>query len=206
MLLVIIGAGVAAILIIVVGVMLSAKEDKGEQGSPFSIEDAQAMGIDTASQKTNNSGCTGFVIGGVFFLVGAGILGYGFHRQNEISDIDTWPTTQATVTGTHISEDYDSEDGTTYDANVDYTYWVNDIQYSGSFRKGNKSTRSSAQRVLDQYPHGSQFTVYYDPDHHSRSEHDPAGAKQEALVMMLFGGGFAAIGLVAAAATIFSKG
>jgi hypothetical protein len=84
------------------------------------------------------------------------------------------PTVIGEVTHSDIEVNSDS-DGTTYDADIHFTYEVDGVEYrSETWRYGSWSgpNRDAVQELLDRYPVGGACTVHYDPD-------DPASAVLE---------------------------
>ncbi len=206
MTLVIIAGGAIALLIIIFGLAIEARSKQDDDEHPlYSPEDAQAMGMVGTESESGRGYLTGVVMGGIFFVIGAAVLAFGIHRQTEISDIDTWPRVEATIDRTWVKYNSSSEDSD-YGAMVSYTYWFEDVQYSGEYSAGRKGSRTRAQRILDDnYAIGDSLTVYVDPDHPDRSEHDPSAAKGSALLMIVFGALFGAVGLLVAVGMLFQK-
>lgn len=82
-----------------------------------------------------------------------------------------WETVDGVVTSSSVTESTGGEGGTTYCLNVYYEYVVDGNTYNGdrvSFSSDN-SCDSWSQNADDDYPEGSEITVYYDPSDPSES-------------------------------------
>lgn len=118
--------------------------------------------------SVTNSGC-GMVFLGVWLglwslctLVGDGFLAYSAFRQCWTY---TYSSTQGTVASTKIESNSDSEGGTTYTPQVQYTYTVNGRQFQAD--RINfllvSSSHKAAENVVNHFPAGQPVTVYYNP-------------------------------------------
>lgn len=112
-------------------------------------------------------GCFGSsVISLIFLAVGGGLLFYGVRLWQNARVSTNWPTVQGQVVSSSVRVDTDDE-GTSYFADVLFTYVVNDHRYEsdrvtfGQFGNGN---RSRAQGIVDRYPVGGVVPVYYQPE------------------------------------------
>jgi hypothetical protein len=78
----------------------------------------------------------------------------------------SWPSTLGVVEVSDVDVSRD-DDGTTYAADVVYVYRVGDHEYRGAeIQAGGSvrsSSRSSALKVVNRYPVGTDVAVYYDP-------------------------------------------
>ncbi len=107
-----------------------------------------------------------FFIGLVFFLVAAGILWWGINTVRNASVSKNWPAVPGTITVSQVAISTD-DDGTTYSADVQFKYVVNDRWYTAdtvNFGEYGSGNRSRAEKIVARYPPGSQVTVYYNPD------------------------------------------
>jgi hypothetical protein len=100
-------------------------------------------------------------IGGVF----AGIAAFQLKEYFESSE---WPVTEGNITALSIAQDYDSDSGTTYRANIEYVYRVNEVDYYGSrYQFGGdiwSSDYGRAEAIVDAYEIGQDVLVYYNPE------------------------------------------
>jgi ABC-type multidrug transport system fused ATPase/permease subunit len=117
--------------------------------------------------KSNKSGlgcigCFGIIWMG-FVLVFDGIIGYGLWRTYDAKN------RYLSATGVVISsavESSSSSDGTTYSAQVEYSFVVGEATYTGdrhSFFTFGTSSYEHAHDIVKRYPAGREITVYYDP-------------------------------------------
>jgi hypothetical protein len=91
------------------------------------------------------------------------------------NEAQNWPTTTGTVIYSQVESKTD-EDGTTYHAAITYQYEVNGIPYTSSnYRSslfGGETYTSNYQQMLSriqEFPQGSECTVYYDPENPSNA-------------------------------------
>ena len=108
---------------------------------------------------------------GIFFVVGAGVLWWGIQDSRSAFKSVRWPSVTGTVISSYVSESSD-DDGTTYGADVQYDYVVNDQAYTGDrVSHGDVSTGdpSYAQKIVARYPEGRSVKVYYDPANPEKS-------------------------------------
>lgn len=107
-----------------------------------------------------------FFIALAFFLVAAGMLWWGVTTVRNASVSRNWPAVTGTITASQVAISTD-EDGTTYSADVQYTYVVNDRRYTAdtvNFGEYGSGSRSRIDKIVARYPPGGQVTVYYNPD------------------------------------------
>lgn len=107
-----------------------------------------------------------FFIGLVFFLVAAGTLWWGITTVRNASVSRNWPAVSGTITASQVTISTD-KNGTTYSADVQYKYVVNDRWYTAgtvNFGEYGSSNRGRADKIVARYPPGSPVTVYYNPD------------------------------------------
>jgi hypothetical protein len=112
-------------------------------------------------------GCVGTTLfAGIFFVVGiaASYWGWTILRNARISN--GWPATQGEIIASSVRADTD-EDGTTYHADVTFSYVVEDHRYSSetvSFGQYGSSNRKHAEEIVRTYQPGEKVPVYYNPD------------------------------------------
>ena len=68
----------------------------------------------------------------LFFAVGFGVLGHGVWSLLQSNRAKSWPTTPGKVETCRISESTDSDSGTSYTVEVNYSYTVGNRAYAGN--------------------------------------------------------------------------
>ena len=117
----------------------------------------------------NRIGCDALIrlfIGLAFLLVAAGTLWWGATTVRNASASRDWTAVPGTITVSQVAISTD-EDGTTYSADVQYKYVVNDRWRAADtvhFGEYGSGSRSHAEKIVARYPPGSPVTVYYNPD------------------------------------------
>ena len=99
-------------------------------------------------------------------LVAAGLLWWGVTTARNASVSRNWPAVPGTITVSQVTISTD-EDGTTYYADVQFKYVVNDRWHTAAtvnFGEYGSGSRSHADKIVARYPPGSPVTVYYNPD------------------------------------------
>ncbi len=111
-------------------------------------------------------GCIGMLLFSViFFLAGAGVSWWGWGILQNAQRSESWPSTAGQITYSNVRESRD-DDGTTYYADVEFSYVVDDQRYTAdtvSFGQYGSSNRRHAADIVAKYPQGMAVTVYYDP-------------------------------------------
>lgn len=111
-------------------------------------------------------GCVGLVLfSGIFFLVGAAVSWLGWGIWQNARQSESWPSTNGQITYSGVRESHD-DDGTTYHAQVEFAYVVDDQRYTAdtvSFGQYGSSNRRHAADIVANYPQGMAVTVYYNP-------------------------------------------
>ena len=103
-------------------------------------------------------------------LIGIGLIVYGSGELSLARDSEDWPSTTGTVVKTYVIEDYDGDDEryyytpyVNYEFSVEgVNYTSNDIYVGSGF--GRYRSESTAERQLEDYPVGSEVTVYYNSE------------------------------------------
>jgi hypothetical protein len=97
-----------------------------------------------------------FVIG----VVGLSIFLYGQYQLNRARGSVTWPLVDGKIITSQV-QSHRGEDGTTYSADIEYSYTVNEKQFkSDVIVIGGHDYGSSA---VERYPLGESVTVAYNP-------------------------------------------
>ena len=94
------------------------------------------------------------------------MLWRGITTVRNASISQNWPAVLGTITVSQVAISTD-DDGTTYSADVQYKYVVNDRWYTAvtvNFGEYGSSSRSRVDKIVARYPPGSQVTGYYNPD------------------------------------------
>lgn len=111
-------------------------------------------------------GCIGSVLlAAIFFVVGGAVSWWGWDILQNARISENWPGTTGEITYSDVRTSRD-EDGTTYHADVEFAYVVDDRRYESdtvSFGQYGSSNRRHAAEIVDRYPVGTQVSVYYDP-------------------------------------------
>ena len=139
----------------------------------------------------------------LFVVVGFVVVGFGINSLSNARASVHWPSTEGVVISSTVDSHRSHDSGTTYSADITYTYIVHqDTLTSTSLKFGEVSTGNSsdARRYVNKYPAGQSVKVYY-------NEEDPYEAVLEpgvhastwflpvfGAVFALFGSGFVAIG------------
>jgi len=102
----------------------------------------------------------------VLLVVIAPVVGWSAYQQyREAKASVSWPSVQGVVNVSQV-ERQEPTRRVSYRAHVEYSYAVNDQQYTGRRLRLNdaRSTQqSAAQAIVDRYRVGSPVTVFYDP-------------------------------------------
>lgn len=155
-------------------------------------------------------------LGGVFFLVGAGLgLFLGLPTISDAKASKSWPKVDGIVIESRVEMRRSSggangrNNGPTYKAIVVYDYKVDDQPHScdriwfGS--DISTSNRGQMRDTVKQYPEGKTIQVYYDPENPSEAVLQP-GAFFSSYFMVIFGGVFAFVGGIILLVAIFGMG
>ncbi|MFP4321617.1 MAG: DUF3592 domain-containing protein [Anaerolineales bacterium] len=122
-----------------------------------------------------------FGIGGIFVAV-------SLPDFEDYFTSDTWEKTSGVVTVSEVVESADSDGDTTYRADVQYRFLVNEQEYFGDRVRfgGNISTSNSsnARQTVAEYPVGREIQVIYDPN----DPHQNVLEREVAMELWLFGG------------------
>lgn len=112
---------------------------------------------------------------GIFFVVGLVVLYFGIIQITKGRASAAWPAVAGVITHSEMDVNSDS-DGTTYGADVSFSYQVKDTGYSSdkvSFGDFSSSDRRRARGILKQYPVGKKVSVHYDPAKPSEAVLEP---------------------------------
>ncbi|MCZ0931938.1 MAG: DUF3592 domain-containing protein [Oligoflexia bacterium] len=103
-----------------------------------------------------------------------------------------WPSTTGTIIQSQIHHVNPNHIRDSYQPNVSYTYQVNGINYQGAtVYKGDKSIgynrKTSAQKIINQFPVGKTVQVYYSPLQAQDSVLIPGPVKLHYMFLLLAG-------------------
>ena len=106
------------------------------------------------------------LLGGIFALVGLGLLGgAGYAGQNRLKILNDWPTADAEVVRSEVTRKSDS-DSTTYGVEIQFRYTVNGKEYTSASTMGyTTSSYTQMRRAADEHPPGSHHQIRYDPQY-----------------------------------------
>jgi len=113
----------------------------------------------------------------IFFGIGIGMLVKLAKHYGKLQQSKNWLSTNGKIISSdldaQISTDDDGYQTTTYLAKVFFTYEVNGNSYESDRVNFDYGMRTSnvrkPQSVVEQYPTGSDVTVYYDPENPQQS-------------------------------------
>jgi hypothetical protein len=102
-------------------------------------------------------------------IAGAVLVVFACQKIDEVRIIRSWPTTQATVIDSHITQDR------VYNPDIRYAYVVHGVTFEGETKLGapgfggKRKRYDVALEVTVEHPVGSHLAVHYDPDNPSVS-------------------------------------
>ena len=102
------------------------------------------------------------MIWGFVGLVGTALFGYGHLKLQESRASVDWPTANGRIITSRV-ESHESEDGTTYSADIVYVYNVEGTEHSSDVVVIG-GHEYSAHNVVQRYPVDKNVTVSYAPD------------------------------------------
>jgi hypothetical protein len=100
----------------------------------------------------------------VFYVVGFALLGYSLLSARRSTLASNWPTTPGAITQLSIEEK--SDEGTSYEVRVHYTYSVDGVAYDGSrlaFGYSSSSGREAHEEIHRKLKAAKSVVVRYDP-------------------------------------------
>ncbi len=101
----------------------------------------------------------------LFIVIGLVLVGVGGRMLIKSLRTEHWPMTDGIVRSSQIKPHSDNDGGTTYSAEVTYTYDVAGVNYDGDkVAIGEMSSSSEyARGIVDRYPTGRKVSVHYSP-------------------------------------------
>lgn len=117
----------------------------------------------TAQFKPSRDRSSG-IVGGVFFVMGLGLLAGGFFSgRNHYNILTKWPRVDATVTRSEITTGRD-QDTTMYGTQIEFLYTVQGREYQTPAASSYKtSSYSEMKRQADIFASGTHHTLLYNP-------------------------------------------
>ena len=125
---------------------------------------------------------------GLFLAIGVAILGYGVRSYYFGTQAAHWPTTPGTITASDFVVSSD-DDGTTYQAKVEYRYTPDHIERTGktiAFGYSGRSGRTYHHDIHEALQVGAQVAVRYDPNKPDRAVLSH-GVNRSIIFMLVFG-------------------
>jgi hypothetical protein len=110
----------------------------------------------------------------LFIVIGLVAVGVGVWILTKSLRAENWPVTDGLIQSAEMKSHQGSKGGTTYSAEVTYTFQVAGTGYTGNKVAIGQMSASAeyARRILDRYPVGKKISVHYAPG-------DPADAVLE---------------------------
>ena len=101
----------------------------------------------------------------LFIVIGLVTAGVGVSMMLKSFRTEHWPVTDGVVQSADMKSHSGSKGGTTFSAEVTYSYRVGDISYTGDkIAVGQMSSSSEyARGILNRYPVGKKVSVHYAP-------------------------------------------
>jgi len=144
----------------------------------------------------------GLVFGLVFFLVGLGVLGWGFKSWRLTQSSKNWPVAEGRIVSSEVKSHWSgsssgshSSSRKVYSADINYGYKVDSREYvSGKISFADYSgPRAHAVQTVEKYPRGKRVQVFYSPGDPSVSVLEP-GKTGGLFIPFIAGGLFSLIG------------
>jgi hypothetical protein len=111
-----------------------------------------------------------------------GMMGYGAYRQFESGN---YPGVTGKVISSEVKSHQGSKGGTTYSADIQYSYMIEGRHFTGSkwrFNNASASGYSMAMSLVQAHPAGSELTVFYNPTKPEQSLLSPGIEGQDFLL------------------------
>ncbi len=142
--------------------------------------------------------------GGVFAVLGIGLLIFGWREREKAKATEAWPTVNGTITSSRLDQNTRTErrEGRTYTHTsyapvVEYTYEVGGKTYLGNHISPGAAMSydlGTAQNIVNRYQPASAATIHYDPANPMQAvlETQAKGGN----LFVIVGGVFAVLGVV----------
>jgi len=139
----------------------------GIHGLWFPRETRQVRSSVPAGSETRSGRWVAVVLGGIFTLVGGGLLVvWAIPAVIKAQSSTQWTETPCTVISSRVKS-HSGDDGTTYSVDIFYRYVVAGREFKSNrydHFKGSSSGREGKARIVKNYPAGSQAVCYVNPD------------------------------------------
>ena len=125
---------------------------------------------------------------GLFLAIGVAILGYGVHSYHYGKQAANWPTTPGTIINSKFDVNSD-DDGTTYQAKIEYRYTPDHVERVGktiAFGYSGSSGERYHRDIHNALPVGAQVAVRYDPNKPDRAVISH-GVNRSIIFLLVFG-------------------
>lgn len=142
----------------------------------------------------------------LFLIAGLGIFGYGLYELYQSHAAKNWPTAEATILTSEVSEESDS-DGTSYRPRITYEFTVDDTTHIGDrIHFGSVGSRNydTHAEITARYPVAAKVPVHHHPSSPEHSVLEP-GFHANLLFKPGFGAVFAILGGIATHSIIRSS-
>jgi Protein of unknown function (DUF3592) len=105
------------------------------------------------------------IVGGVFFVVGLGLLtGAYFSGRRQYAILKNWPKVDATVTKSEVTSGRDNDNTTMYGTEVEFHYTVSGKEYQTPATSSYKtSSYTEMKRQADIFAVGTTHALLYNP-------------------------------------------
>jgi len=126
------------------------------------------------------------IIGFVFLILNAVLLGIIFFMRRKMAVVSEWPSTMGTVNASYLERRSSSEGGSTNYPVVQYSYQIGGQRYqSTKLAPGPEVGGTGAGKVVERYPAGAQVMVFYNPQNTSEAVLERKAPAQWLMWLML---------------------
>jgi len=143
------------------------------------------------------------LVSSCLIIVGVIIILLVYNAFNLSKASLTWPNVEGEILKTSMETSHQTQDnfqGTSYTANIEYKYKVQDVEYSSSriyfgSKIGHSFNEERSKELLRKYKATQNIKVFYNPDNHKISVLEP-GLHSELKLGLIIGFILIIIGLV----------
>ena len=151
---------------------------------------------------------TGWIaISSLFVIIGIAVMIFGVKEYLSAKYSETWPNVKGIVLSSEIKSHLSNDSRTTYSAEINYEYSIDNETISNNqikFGYLSTSDRSDASEYTNKYPKNKDVTVFYNSSDPYESVLEP-GVHTSTYFMPIFGLVFALFGSVFVVIGLFSK-
>jgi len=137
----------------------------------------------------------------IFIVIGGSVGAFGTRNLIRAKASTEWPSVQGEIIKSFVdrkeSHDSDGRHSTTYHAEIQYNYSVDNSDFTGdrvAYGDYGSSDPSHAREVVSRYPTGRKVAVYYMPGKPAESLLE-TGIKGQSFFLPIFGLVFFSVGL-----------